>query len=292
MYELVKVGEKTYYIDCPAKMGIYKINDTQVCLIDSGNDKSAGKKVLKILDENSWSLKMIINTHSHADHIGGNRILQDKTNCKIYCAGIDTAFVNNPILEPSFLYGGYPFENLRNKFLMAQSSKAEQLNDAVLPDGMEMKRIDGHALSMAAIKTSDDVWFLADSLTSENIILKYHISYLYDVEAYLNSLETVSQLNGKLFIPAHAEPSDNVSDLVEINMNKVNEIMELLLKLCREPKGFEDILKDVFDNYDLKMNATQYVLVGSTVRSYLSYLYDNKKLTIEIKDNRMLWKSI
>ena len=64
MYELIQAGEKTYYINCPAKMGLYRLNDSEVCLIDSGNDKDAGKKVLKILEAGGWKLKMVINTHS------------------------------------------------------------------------------------------------------------------------------------------------------------------------------------------------------------------------------------
>ena len=61
MYELIQAGEKTYYINCPAKMGLYRLNDSEVCLIDSGNDKDAGKKVLKILEAGGWKLKMVIN---------------------------------------------------------------------------------------------------------------------------------------------------------------------------------------------------------------------------------------
>ena len=45
--ELVKVGEKTYYIKNATNIGIYKIDETQVYLIDTGNDKDAGKKILK-----------------------------------------------------------------------------------------------------------------------------------------------------------------------------------------------------------------------------------------------------
>lgn len=47
MYELIQVAENSYYIQSPAKIGIFKLNDTEVCLIDSGNDKDAGKKVKK-----------------------------------------------------------------------------------------------------------------------------------------------------------------------------------------------------------------------------------------------------
>ena len=61
MFELHQVGEKSYYIDCPAKIGLYRINDAEVYLIDSGNDKDAGRKIRRILNENGWSLKGIIN---------------------------------------------------------------------------------------------------------------------------------------------------------------------------------------------------------------------------------------
>ena len=69
MYELIQVSDNCFYIQSPAKIGLVKINDTEVCLIDSGNDKDAGKKVKKILDANGWTLKAIYNTHSNADHI-------------------------------------------------------------------------------------------------------------------------------------------------------------------------------------------------------------------------------
>jgi hypothetical protein len=48
MYELNQVGENTFYINCPAKMGVCLLPGHRAILIDSGNDKEAGKKVLKI----------------------------------------------------------------------------------------------------------------------------------------------------------------------------------------------------------------------------------------------------
>lgn len=291
MYELIQAGERTWYINCPAKMGIYQMNEGDVCLIDSGNDKDAAKKVLKILDANAWTLKMVINTHSHADHIGGNRLLQERTGCKTYAAGTDRVFISHPVLEPSLLYGGYPCKELRNKFLMAQESVAEELTEAVLPEGMEMLRLDGHSLSMTALKTADGVWFLADSLAGDMGIEKYHVSFLYDVKGYLESLEKIKHLTGTLFVPAHAEATEDIVSLVQRNIDKVVEITGVLKKICEEPKRFEDILKLIFDHYGLTMDFNQYVLVGSTIRSYLSYLHDDGDVAVVFADNQLYYKT-
>ena len=185
MYELVQVAENTFFIESPAKMGIYKLNDQEVCLIDSGNDKDAGKKVLRILEERGWTLKYIITTHSNADHVGGNALLQQRVGVPAYTSGIEACFNRFPVLEPSFLYGGYPCKDLRNKFLMAQPSDAQELNQVSLPDGMEILELPGHYFGMIGVKTPDQVWFLADCVMGENILQKYHASFIYDVGAYL-----------------------------------------------------------------------------------------------------------
>ncbi len=56
MYELIQVSEQSYYIQSPAKIGLVKLNKQDVCLIDSGNDKDAGRKVRQLLEANGWRL--------------------------------------------------------------------------------------------------------------------------------------------------------------------------------------------------------------------------------------------
>lgn len=287
--ELVKVGEKTYYIKNPTNIGIYKTDGNNVYLIDSGNDKDAGKKILKIVEEQGWNVKGIITTHSNADHIGGNKFIQDKTNCEIFAYNIEKAFSENPILEPSFLYGGYPFNDITNKFLLAKESKVTDIKNNFL-EGLEYFTLKGHFFDMIGIKTSDDVYFLADSLFSEETIAKYHLFFIYDVKEFLNTLDYLKEIDGKLYIPSHAEVTENISSLIEINKNKIYEILNKIYNICKEGRTFEEILKKIFDEYKLTINANQYVLVGSTIRSYLSYLFNSEKLIYEFKDNKMIWK--
>ena len=292
MYELIQVAENSYYIQCPAKIGIYKLNEREVCLIDTGNDKDAGKKVKKVLDANGWTLKAIYNTHSNADHIGGNQYLQKQTGCKIYAPGIECDFTNHPILESSYLYGGCPPKDLRHKFLVAQESRVEYLTEEVLPEGLEMISLPGHFFDMVGFRTKDDVVYLADCLSSKETLDKYQISVLYDVESYLKTLEMVKTMKAKMFVPSHAEPTEDISELAQYNIEKVHEIAAKIIEICKEPKSFEVILQTLFTEYNLKMTFEQYVLVGSTVRSYLAWLKDNGRLDVIFEDNKLLWEKI
>lgn len=290
MYELIQVSEHNYYIQCPAKIGLVKLNDTEVYLIDSGSDKDAGRKVRQILDANGWKLRAIYNTHSNADHIGGNKYLQGQTGCRIYAPGIECDFTSHPILEPAFLYGGYPCKDLRHKFLLAQESKAEPLTGEVLPEGFELIPLPGHFFDMAGFRTPDDVVYLADCLSARETLDKYQIGFIYDVASYLETLEKVKTMKAKLFIPSHAAPEEDISDLAQYNIDKVREIAGRILEICAEPLCFETILQKLFTEYGLTMNFEQYVLVGSTVRSYLSWLKDTGKLNAGFGGNLLLWQ--
>ncbi len=292
MYELIQASERCYYIQSPAKIGLVRLEGQQVCLIDSGNDKDAGRKVRQILDANGWSLTAIYNTHSNADHIGGNKYLQSQTGCAVYAPGIEADFTRHPILEPSFLYGGYPCKDLRHKFLLAQESDARELTAQCLPQGFEIIPLPGHFFDMVGFRTPDDVVYLADCLSSRETLDKYQIGFIYDVAAYLDTLEMVKGLEGKLFIPAHAEATEHIADLAQLNIDKVLEIGEKIVELCREPLCFEVILQRLFAHYGLSMNFEQYVLVGSTVRSYLAWLKDGDRVTPLFEDNMLRWKIV
>lgn len=289
MYELVHVTGSTYYIDCPAKMGLYIGDGGSAVLIDSGNDKEAGKKALKIIEGQNWTLRCIVNTHSNADHIGGNRLIQQRTGCKIFAHQIEAAFTEYPILEPSFLYGGYPPKDLRGKFLLAQESVTSPFADPDFPQELTVIDLPGHFFTMTGFRTPDDVVFLADCLSSRQTLEKYGISFIYDVEAYLNTLETVSHMRAKRFVPSHAEETEDIVPLARLNIQKVRETADKICKLCQTPVSFETILKSLFDDYGLTLDFSQYALVGSTVRSYLSYLRAQGRIVPIFTENRLLW---
>ena len=290
MYELIEAGKKSWYIKSPNNIGVYCLSDDCVCLIDSGSDKEAARKILKLVTQRGWRVSCIINTHANADHTGGNQFIQSRTECRVLSTDVECAVARHPELEPSLLYGGFPYAKLRNKFLMAKPTQKTCDIEETLPVGLSVIKLPGHYLDMIGIMTDDGVCFLADAIFRREIIEKYHVIFIYDVAKFLETLNILETLDAKVFISAHCDATDNIKELVSINRAKVHEIAEFILKQCGEPKTFEKILKALFDRYGLAMDDNQYVLVGSTVRSYLSYLCDSGKVAPEFADNEMLWR--
>ena len=310
MYELIQAGPRTYYVDCPSKIGVYVTGEGEACIIDSGNDKDAGKKVLKLLDEKGLKLKAIYNTHSHADHVGGNKLIQDRTGCSIYAPGLERVYAEHTILEPIMLYGSRPIKELTHKFFKAGESTVGELTDDVLPEGLEVIPLPGHSFDMCGYRTSDGVVFIADSLCSAETLEKYQIGFLYDTAQYLESLEKVKGLDAELFVPSHAEACRDIVPLADFNILKVRETADKICEICScgsdvqagaegdmyasgsgAGRSFDDILAELFTFYGLTMNISQHALVGSTVKAYLSYLRDMGRIDTVIEDNRLLWKT-
>ena len=84
--------------------------------------------------------------------------------------------------------------------------------------------------------------------------------------------------------------TEDIAPLAQYNIDKVLEIADIITELCQKPQTFEAVLQQLFRRFDLVMNFEQYVLVGSTVRSYLAWLKDSGRLRAVFDDNRLLWQ--
>ena len=72
------------------------LNDNYIYMLhdpDSGEtavvDPAVAQPVLAVLEQNNWQLTMILNTHHHSDHVGGNLELKQKTGCTVIAAQAD-----------------------------------------------------------------------------------------------------------------------------------------------------------------------------------------------------------
>ena len=108
----------------------------------------------------------------------------------------------------------------------------------------------------------------------------------------LQTLEYIQPLDVARFVPSHAPVMTDIRELTQVNRRAITEIIGKIRELCNTPITFEVLLKNIFDAYDLQMSAQQYALIGSTIRSYLSNMYEEKEIFFSFKDNQMIWQTV
>ena len=288
MYDLHHLKGNTYYIDGPTNCGVYVLNDKkEVALFDCGFERD-GIMIYETLVNNGMKVTHLIFSHSHADHGGGWEYIYKKTNCKMLASKVERGFFRDPKIDLGFLYGGYPLDEYDGR-LMHIDMNDEIYSLSELPEGIEFFHLPGHHAGMIGIRTSDDVYFVADTLGSIDLVERAHILLIYDVKGYLKSLDYVESLNGKIVVPSHSEVTTNIKPVVEFNRNNVNKIIDILLDYLKEEHNCTECCSYIFSYFDLKITYNKYMIILSTIRSYLSYLSNSKRIRNYFKDNRIVF---
>jgi glyoxylase-like metal-dependent hydrolase (beta-lactamase superfamily II) len=292
-FELRKVANNTYYFNDTNRVMLYKTANSSVVLFDSGKNHKAGVKILDVIRENGWTLQAIYLTHSHADHMGGAAFLNAETGCPVYCPENERFLTVPTIFEPGFMYGGFPPNEMRLPFLCAQPCETLLLTEDKLPKGITMFPLPGHTFNMYGFKTEDEVYFLADAYVGDEIISHHPISFLYDVEKYLETLDMLENLEGEYYIAAHAYSSNNIHPVLSKNRDSVLAVIDTILNILKEEDcNFDQLLAKLFTHFDLVMNFIQHYLVGCTIKSYLMYLRNQRKIKTKVVDNQLLWYAV
>jgi glyoxylase-like metal-dependent hydrolase (beta-lactamase superfamily II) len=287
---LKQINPFVFYFQGLANIGIV-IHKNEAVLIDTGLDEGNAQKVLKVLENQSVQVQAIINTHAHADHFGGNNFIVKKTGALVYAPDIEEAFIRNPILEPFYLFGAAPLEQLKGKFLMAQGSKVDYiLKDKMEIIGLEFQciPIPGHSINQTGILVQD-VFFCADVVFPPEVVKKYKILYCYDVKRQKETLNWLKTFSCKYYLPLHGELSTNISDPIDLNLKSFKTLGNVILEILDTPQTTEEIIKAVAHACDLDLKFEQYFLISNTLKSHLSCLEAEGKASCEVEKNRLTW---
>ena len=287
--ELKQIEPKTFCIEHDTNIGIHFTDDGRMYLIDTGS-KGDGEKIDEILSREGWVPSCIINTHTHIDHIGGNEFLMRKYGIPAYCTDYDMAFAHYSELEAAYMNGGYPAEKLRTIFAHPGMIGFRSI-EKEMPDGIDWTYLPGHSFGMIGIRTSDDIWFLGDSYLSRSFLKQYTFGFIYNVEAYIDTLKKLKEFKGALFVPSHGILETDIVPSLEQNLRSVAEMCSMICETCREYRGQDEILQQMYERLRMHARPAQHALLSSTVKSYLTYLQDRNKLECRFVDNIMKWRT-
>ena len=304
---VINISDCIYYISGPTNIGIIeeRLSDTKsnLYMIDSGCNTEDGKRIFTEITEyfsqKDITIKAIINTHSHADHCGANNYIQQKTNCEIWITENEQGSLINPFLQPIISWGGNPLPEINSSYYVAEKTVPNKIINPnekfTLLNGIKISFINlpGHYFEMVGILCEDNnkkVLFASDGIFGRKNIGKYWIPFLYDVKEFKNSLDTISSLNADCCIPGHGEPTSQIEETVELNKIAIISNEQCILEALKyKEQTQEDILKYVADKNEINLHIAQYMLIGCTIKAYLTFLYNEGKISYHIKENKMYW---
>lgn len=289
MFKLFPLAENTHYLKCYSNIGVYTCSDGEAILIDSGDHKKSFTDLDNALSQKGLRVKTIFNTHGHNDHVAGNKFFRDKYGCDIYSGNIEYMLMQAPNIDMRLLFNGLPIKRDADGNIPAKHmADAKLLTKEVLPDGFDIAPLPGHTFNMYAVKTPDDVWFIGDAVLAKETFDIYKIPFCLGINKTIETAKKLTELKGRIYVPSHAEPQEDITELANYNVERLLELKEYFYGIC-EGKSFETIFKKADDDLDLMLNMDKYAKIGFTIKSILTALLEDGRITAKVVDGNVLY---
>lgn len=297
MPSLVQLSERTFYFPSGVNCGVIATSDGGCILIDTGGSEDHAKKLLKACRAAKLEPKAIVNTHSHADHHGGNAYLYKTLELPIYAPIFEESILRYPILEPIYLWSGArAHKSLENRFLLAQPSPAKVLNEAgkrsIAGVELEFLEVSGHAHIQFAL-LFEGVLFAADAVFGQAVLAKHPLSFMVDTHLAREAILTVQNCGAAVVLPGHGDPTTDIATLCAANLAALARASQAVLSACFEPASTPEVLERVCAMLEIEMpDLTRYVLNQTAVLAHLTDLEEQGLLQHQVVSNKLLWQAV
>lgn len=293
---LIELAPHAYYLPGAVNVGVLGNAAGEALLIDSGGDKEAGRQLRKVLEAARLRPLALLNTHSHADHYGGNDYLARNLSLPVWAPEIEEAVLRYPYLEPMYLFGGAaPLPELRNKWLEGKPSPVDHVytvEEASLQVGpFTLMRHDasGHAVRQVAIGVGP-VCYAADAFFGAEVLAKYEIPFTHDVAGQLATLARLPALPYEIFLPGHGEPTRDIAGAVAANRAAIERTREWVRVAVGSGATTSEVIHAVTARLENPPSTlSTYFLMHACLHAYLAYLCNVGEITAEVERGVLRW---
>lgn len=294
---LKRITDAAYCV--PGRLNAGVVTGGGDCLvIDTGLGISAADRISAALDAAGLKPRALLLTHTHADHCGGNAALCERYGIPAYGPPLEAAILSHPVLEPVYLYGAAPPEELRGKFFLAPPTPDAR----ALPPGrrcfggvsVTAVRLPGHSPDHYGYLTDDGALFPGDAVLPAHVWEKYRLPYFFDISAALASLDTLERIAGSVAacVSAHFGIVD-LAEQVRVNRHGLSGMVEWAASvLAKAPATREGLVASALIGFGLEQSKAQYWLLGSTVAAVLTYLCEEGRAEARMEDGKLVYYAL
>lgn len=249
-------------------MNVYLIKGDELALVDTGVGDRLSVGLISKEIESFGSLAMIINTHEHIDHIGGNARIKEITGARIAAHKRAAMMIGDPTIM-----------NKRGMPPIRPSEVDIHLDDDEVIDlGSVKLRVihsPGHSPGHICLYYEDEkVLFGGDNIL--DTATTYVGSGVFgNMTDYLESLNRLLKLDLDMILPAHGEiirdPGSKIRESIEHKKAREKEILKVL-----------DDGEISLDNLIKKVYKVKYPhLIRGAMLGYMEKLQREEKITFK-----------
>ena len=140
-------------------------------------------------------------------------------------------------------------------------------------------------------KKGHKVIFPGDNIFPRNEIIDHWIPLILNPVEYMESLDRLCEIeNVDWCIPSHGDfLKRNINEAAELNKIAIISTRTCILDSLKTKKRLtiEEIVKYVADKNDMKLSLSQYALISSTIKSYISIMHDAREIKMEMDNNKL-----
>ncbi len=275
---------------------VYRVSDREWILMDSGLSYE-GSQLMEYLNREGIHILAVLTSHAHFDHMGNHRLLQEEMGAKLVMTAMDAGSVKDATSLKTCFYSSTAEEIQRKVGYMV--CQADRLlfpwERQFCLEGITFWQfpLPGHAASHVGYRTQDGVLYVGDALMGKEILADQSLAYMLDWQLAFQTMKEISQIPAQAWILAHGGPVRELEGLAEANIRLYQGILQEMWELLDSQFFLEEALEQVIPRQHWKVKNPSHARMAERIlRSGLEYLTDSKKLEIQVKRGRILYRKV
>lgn len=280
----------TYYIETKESyIPIYKMNNREIILLDSGRPRNERAIIYQTLEENNLVVSGIICSHAHVDHVGNNEFFKGKYNSIIAMTSYEAGNCNTLLGLKSFNYlsNVKSIESDFGDMLCHTDIKIteEQTSVTLCNINFEVIHTPGHSAAHICIITPDNVAYLGDLLLDSKILRSAKLPYSYCHLADLHSKKGLYHLKADKYVIAHKGVYEEIDSLITENISIIKSKAQAIQEMLSEGLSLNTLIHRVINQFHIKIDTPKkYLVVERNLRPYIDYLLDKRMIYMKYVD--------
>lgn len=281
--EMLHVLGNTYAaVGSTALLPIYKLNERDIVLIDTGYAKLDRAGLVNLLDGSGLVPKYVLCSHAHFDHTGNVRYLQERYGAKAILSLIEAGISVNPDSYRAN-YVALTYGKSRELFLeecFTADRVLRETDTSLELDGRTfgILPLPGHSAGHLGFVTPDGAAYVGDCLISQSEIDGAKLPTSMFIARDLESKAYLKTTDYPVYILAHKEVvrREALEGLIDRNIGFIQSKRAELLEVLEDGMTFSEWIVAFCQRENVRThNELKFSIVERNFSNFVSWLTDS-----------------